>query len=748
MSSYWQSMSGADGVMWTPALVILAKATALLLVALAVTLIMRRASAVSRHLVLFVSLAALLLIPALGVWSPVRLAILPAAWSAGAKESATRATVGAADANGSLGISRIESSSVGVNTRQQPVGVSDATFNATFNGTRNEEKSGSIDWSRLTTVMFVVWGAVALAFTAWLTIGLVVVHRIVRRATTLEGTPLQSTLLNLADRMSLDEAPRLLISDAITMPFACGVRTPTVVLPRDAQSWNEEQRTAVLLHELAHIKRRDLIGHTVSRFACAMYWFHPLVWTAARKLRAESERACDDLALICGARPSDYAEHLLNIVTRVKHRRTPPLALAMATRSEFEGRMLAILDPERRRRGPGRVQSVALMTAVIGLAVVIGIATPAASSAAIVRAQAAKQSVTDSVRRTKSGKPSGVVGVVDAPDVAPVSDTQSAIESQPRKRATARDLDDRELTSSVNTEISTTISNAIRTQMQTNVNQSVNPYLGATVNSVLSATIGALSGRGARIGADSNERALLLSKVLRTESSPEVRRVAAWGLEAYASDPTATEALAQAARKDSSSSVREMAAWALAQSDHSPAAYAALIEMVRGERVANVRQTAVWSLAAVSSSHDPQAEAAILDLLADRDAAARDPRVREEAAWAIGTLSPRHAPPAVVALLADSSPKVRMTTAWALSQIGDAAASTALDVAIRTETNHEVQRAMVRALGAMGDASVSTIKRLLDSSDADVRAIAIRALAGGQMNAPWPQPRPRPRPFP
>ena len=58
-------------------LMILAKATLVLLAAMAVTRLMERGSAVSRHLVWFVSLGALLLIPVLGSWSPLRLAILP-----------------------------------------------------------------------------------------------------------------------------------------------------------------------------------------------------------------------------------------------------------------------------------------------------------------------------------------------------------------------------------------------------------------------------------------------------------------------------------------------------------------------------------------------------------------------------------------------------------------------------------------------------------------------------------------------
>src|SRR5262249_58520650 len=115
--------------------------------------------------------------------------------------------------------------------------------------------------------------------------------------------------------------------------------------------------------------------------ACALVWFHPLVRTAARRLRAESERACDDLALVFGARPSDYAEHLLDIVTCVRDHNTPAIALAMAHRREFEGRMLAILNPELRRRGLGRVQSAALAGGLAVLALALGAAAPVARDA-------------------------------------------------------------------------------------------------------------------------------------------------------------------------------------------------------------------------------------------------------------------------------------------------------------------------------------------------------------------------------
>jgi beta-lactamase regulating signal transducer with metallopeptidase domain len=160
--------------------------------------------------------------------------------------------------------------------------------------------------------------------------------------------------LRLADDLSraigLTRRVRLLRAAGPAMPMTWGIRRPAILLPAEANAWPAERRRDVLLHELAHVKRHDFIVQLVARVACAVYWFHPLVWLAARRLRDERERACDDQVLRAGAKPSAYATHLLEIARGLRAARATSLAsVAMARPAQLATRLLDVLDARRPR---------------------------------------------------------------------------------------------------------------------------------------------------------------------------------------------------------------------------------------------------------------------------------------------------------------------------------------------------------------------------------------------------------------
>src|SRR5207247_2871142 len=132
-----------------------------------------------------------------------------------------------------------------------------------------------------------------------------------------------------------------------TSPSRGGVVYPVVLIPSvTAHHWDEEQKVAVLTHELAHVKRFDALTQLLAQLALALLWFHPLVWMAVRRLLLEREHACDDFVLVAGARASRYADDLLGFARRLTRPTAPSsAALALARGSQLEGRLLALSAP-------------------------------------------------------------------------------------------------------------------------------------------------------------------------------------------------------------------------------------------------------------------------------------------------------------------------------------------------------------------------------------------------------------------
>ena len=101
----------------------------------------------------------------------------------------------------------------------------------------------------------------------------------------------------------------------------------------------------MLSHELAHIRRGDWIVQLSAELLRAIYWFNPLLWLACRRLRLESEHACDDEVMSRGVEGTDYATHLIELARALNQRRHIWFpAPAMARPSSLERRVRAMLN--------------------------------------------------------------------------------------------------------------------------------------------------------------------------------------------------------------------------------------------------------------------------------------------------------------------------------------------------------------------------------------------------------------------
>jgi TonB family protein len=148
-----------------------------------------------------------------------------------------------------------------------------------------------------------------------------------------------------------------------------GIWRPVVLMPEDSAGWSDDLRRAVLLHEVAHVRRGDVATQMLARLALMLHWWNPLAWTAWRQFLKERERAADDLVLAAGERASDYASHLLQIA---RSRQSAPAhawaAVCMARRSQLEGRLAAILDARTSRAAAGRKSALAAALAAVFVA--------------------------------------------------------------------------------------------------------------------------------------------------------------------------------------------------------------------------------------------------------------------------------------------------------------------------------------------------------------------------------------------
>jgi beta-lactamase regulating signal transducer with metallopeptidase domain len=381
----------------TPLLDAALRGAAVLLAALALTVLLQRRSAALRHAIWAGAIAAQILLLVLAVWGPRWRVAAPDAVSALVPPSVVPPSVVPPKV-----VPQIVVPQSVVAPLPAPVSVSPATSPARMPGPGGTSyvatSTDSIAARRdagvassaavpapasvrgapsLARVLVVLWALGVLAVLLRLAVGTVIVSRLARRGRRVDDGSWLSLAQRLASTLRIDRPLTLMRGDRLGVPVTWGVVYPVVLLPEDADEWPEERRRYVLVHEMAHVKRLDALTQLVGQVALALFWFDPLMWIAVRRMQLEREHACDDYVLLHGTQPSRYAAELLEMVQSLgtpAHRAAQPAfaALAMARRTEFEGRMLSILDSRLDRHPLHRGRT--LMSALAALLIIVPLA--------------------------------------------------------------------------------------------------------------------------------------------------------------------------------------------------------------------------------------------------------------------------------------------------------------------------------------------------------------------------------------
>ena len=167
----------------------------------------------------------------------------------------------------------------------------------------------------------------------------------------------------------------LLESSHPSLLVTWGLARPKVILPAAAATWSDERARVVLTHELAHIRRGDWIVQLSAELLRAIYWFNPLLWLACRRLRLESEHACDDEVMSRGVEGADYATHLIELARALNQRRQMWFpAPAMARPSSLERRVRAMLNVHHDRGSISRGTRAVIFLLLFGATAIVAAA--------------------------------------------------------------------------------------------------------------------------------------------------------------------------------------------------------------------------------------------------------------------------------------------------------------------------------------------------------------------------------------
>jgi beta-lactamase regulating signal transducer with metallopeptidase domain len=350
-------------VLESPAILTLAaemtiKSLIVIVAALTVTWFMRRSSAAARHLYLSAAVVALLLLPVASV-------VLPS-WNIGTLPNPFVSVSDIASPSGTA-------SSAGTTS---PIAVE--TDRAEAPAARAASGTAALTW------IIYAWAIGGSILLLRLIGGKMYGNWIAGRAPAVEDERILGAVGRVAERFGIARHIPVVESDHLKVPFVSGIFRPRLVMPSLARSWSSERIEAILHHEFAHIKRKDVLMQFFAQIACCIYWINPLAWIMERRLFIERERACDDFAISENIKASEYAGYLMEVMEELGTTRSHVWVMsAMAEGTDFKDRILSVLDPIAARTTPRLIHTLSVIALSLVLLLTLSALNPWAEAGAV-----------------------------------------------------------------------------------------------------------------------------------------------------------------------------------------------------------------------------------------------------------------------------------------------------------------------------------------------------------------------------
>lgn len=212
-------------------------------------------------------------------------------------------------------------------------------------------------WAVLQLVRGALWfwlAGVALMLVR-MVMGRVSLRRWVNQSSALVEARWQSCLAEGCDLLQLGCRPDLRSKKGLRSPVVSGIFRPVILMPEDADRWKEETCKMAILHELGHLKRRDLWLRFAAEVTCALHWYNPLVWWMKSRLLTQCEYACDARVVAAGVSRKRYLAALCDVLEWASGERQPAGVVAMSGHAPLSARATCLFNSSKGSRAKGQL---------------------------------------------------------------------------------------------------------------------------------------------------------------------------------------------------------------------------------------------------------------------------------------------------------------------------------------------------------------------------------------------------------